>query len=141
MNRKVPMKRSAPLSRGPIRNKGNSFKQKAAQGEKEHKARRAPKKRPGADKRYLDACRRMNCYLRIPGVCRGDIETTVPAHRNEGKGMGLKVEDKLTLPACYWCHAEYDQGNKFTREEKRGFFNFGYKQWAPYREEAFGLPA
>ncbi|QMV32654.1 HNH endonuclease [Ralstonia phage Cimandef] len=129
MKRSAPLVRKAPISRGTSQLKRTAMK------------KRAPKKRPGHDKRMLDACRGQHCYLRIPGVCRDDTATTVPAHRNEGKGVGLKVPDKYTLPACYWCHYEYDQGNRFTREEKRGLFNAAYPRWAAYREQRLGLAA
>ncbi|WP_150587018.1 nuclease domain-containing protein [Pandoraea communis] len=103
--------------------------------------RKARKRRAGHDQPALDACTGQPCYLQIPGVCCGNWETVVPAHRNEGKGMGLKTPDRLTVPACFTCHAEYDQGNKLTRAEKRGLFNAAYDRWAPYRDRLLGLEA
>lgn len=44
---------------------------------------------------------------------------TVPAHRNEGKGTGLKVHDFLTAALCAVCHREIDQGKDLTRPERR----------------------
>ncbi|AMQ96088.1 hypothetical protein DA70_24725 [Pandoraea pnomenusa] len=138
MQRKKPLKRtgfkraaSAVLSpfSGKAALKGTTFKRKAR------------KKREGHDRAALAACAAQPCYLRIPGVCCGDWQTTVPAHRNEGKGMGLKTPDRLTVPACFTCHAEYDQGNKLTRDEKRGLFNVAYDRWAPYRDRLLGLEA
>jgi hypothetical protein len=42
------------------------------------------------------------------------------AHVNHrGKGMGLKAPDTWTFPLCPDCHAEFDQGSKFNKEEKR----------------------
>jgi hypothetical protein len=41
------------------------------------------------------------------------------AHRNEGKGMGMKVSDALTAALCASCHAEIDQGRNMTRDERR----------------------
>lgn len=41
------------------------------------------------------------------------------AHRNEGKGMGLKVADHLTAALCQECHHEIDNGRELTREERR----------------------
>lgn len=41
------------------------------------------------------------------------------AHRNEGKGMGLKTDDALTAALCIGCHTEIDQGKDYTREERR----------------------
>ena len=45
------------------------------------------------------------------------------AHRNEGKGMGLKVPDHLTAALCRDCHYEADNGTKLTREERRAMMN------------------
>lgn len=138
MQRKTPMKRTgfkrrssqsqSPFS-GAAALKGTTFK------------RKAKKKRVGHDRTVLSLCAGQPCYLRIDGVCCGDWQTTVPAHRNEGKGMGLKTPDRLTVPACFMCHAEYDQGNKLTRDEKRGLFNAAYDRWAPYRDRLLGLQA
>lgn len=52
--------------------------------------------------------------------------TVVLAHRNEGKGMALKVPDIFALDLCCVCHAEYDTGRSMTREEKRAWFNALY---------------
>jgi hypothetical protein len=129
------MKRGAPLQRKtPLRAK-KPMVRGAATLMRSTIQKRTPKKRPGHDKAMLAACRGQHCYLRLPGVCRDDTATTVPAHRNEGKGMGLKVPDEQTVPACYWCHYEYDQGKLFTREQKREFFNVAYKRWAAYRDD------
>lgn len=91
--------------------------------------------------KYLAACRGEPCYLQIPGLCRlrEPDETCVPAHRNEGKGTGLKVSNELTLPACYYCHTEYDQGRRFTREEKREMWNDAYEEWELVRARKMGL--
>ena len=60
-------------------------------------------------------------------ACGRQTETTVLAHRNEGKAGGKKLmPDYLALDLCCVCHAEYDQGHTWTREEKRAFFNEHY---------------
>lgn len=41
------------------------------------------------------------------------------AHRNEGKGMGMKVDDSLQAAICPPCHSEIDQGKTMNREQKR----------------------
>lgn len=92
----------------------------------------APKKPSGEDAKYLAACKGQNCYLRIPGVCRNDVESVVPAHSNQskhGKGLGLKARHMFTIPACYFCHAELDQGHKFSREEKFQMWDDAYSLW------------
>ena len=40
------------------------------------------------------------------------------AHRNEGKGVGLKADDSLTAAICEECHYEIDNGKNLTREER-----------------------
>ena len=44
---------------------------------------------------------------------------TQAAHRNLGKGMGLKVDDCLTAALCFDCHAAMDSGLTWTRQERR----------------------
>lgn len=44
---------------------------------------------------------------------------TQVAHRNEGKGMSLKVDDCATAALCVECHHEIDNGKNLTREERR----------------------
>jgi uncharacterized protein YlaI len=46
-------------------------------------------------------------------------EGTQAAHRNQGKGMGLKTDDCLTAALCPECHSRIDQGADMTREERR----------------------
>jgi uncharacterized protein YlaI len=41
------------------------------------------------------------------------------AHRNKGKGKGLKNPDHLTAAICPDCHHEIDNGKTLTREERR----------------------
>lgn len=41
------------------------------------------------------------------------------AHRNEGKGIGLKADDCATAAICPCCHQEIDNGKNLTREERR----------------------
>jgi hypothetical protein len=101
--------------------------------------KRARKPKAGDDKRMRDACRDEPCYLHINGVCIGDVRTSVPAHRNEGKGMGLKVPDEFTIPACAACHFEYDQGTRFLREQKRDMWNAAFAEWAPVRAAKLGI--
>lgn len=90
------------------------------------------------DKKMLEACRGEFCYLRIPNICIGGTETVVPAHSNEfvhGKGMSIKAYDHYTVPACYMCHAEIDQGKNFTKDEKKTIWREAFKKWLPVREK------
>lgn len=116
LTRKTPLKATTGLQRTPMK-------------------RRAPKKRPGHEPKYLAACRGERCYLQFAGCCsyEGD-PTVVPAHQNEGKGMGLKVHDKFTVPACFHCHMLYDQSG-IDREVKRATWDWGYTRWEPVRAQ------
>ena len=51
---------------------------------------------------------------------------TQAAHRNEGKGMGLKNSDALIAALCVDCHRELDQGRTMSRDERRDFWNRAY---------------
>ncbi|MCC7586185.1 DUF1364 domain-containing protein [Serratia sp. Lou2A] len=44
---------------------------------------------------------------------------TQVAHRNEGKGMGLKTDDCATAALCVYCHTAIDNGKDLSREERR----------------------
>lgn len=52
-------------------------------------------------------------------VLCGRTGETQCAHRNEGKGMGVKVDDCLSAALCGGCHREIDQGATMTREQRR----------------------
>lgn len=55
----------------------------------------------------------------LPCVRCGIWGFTQAAHRNEGKGMGLKVDDCLTAALCVDCHRYIDQDKGLTRNERR----------------------
>jgi hypothetical protein len=59
----------------------------------------------------------MNCWV----ICQPD-----PAHRNEGKGMGMKQHDSLVAALCRECHKLLDQGSSLSREERRSMWNRVY---------------
>lgn len=89
-------------------------------------------------------CHGQQCYLRFPGVCRNDPATVVPAHSNQlkhGKGKGIKADDRMTVPGCFQCHAELDQGSRYTKEQKRLSWDEAYDRWAAYRLRMYGVPA
>lgn len=86
-------------------------------------------------------CRGQCCYLAIPGCCRGDIASVVPCHSNQirhGKGKGIKALDLYTVPGCRACHAELDQGKRFTKEEKFSIWDAAYARWAVVRDQLTG---
>lgn len=45
------------------------------------------------------------------------------AHRNEGKGKGMKAPDCLTAALCPECHHELDNGRSLTLEQRRARMN------------------
>jgi hypothetical protein len=54
-------------------------------------------------------------------ICGIEDGTVVAAHSNQmrdGKGRGLKAHDYRIAALCFTCHAEIDQGNKMSREER-----------------------
>jgi hypothetical protein len=61
------------------------------------------------------------CVGRPCVACGKDDGTIVPAHRNEGKGMGIKTDSAYSLPLCMSCHTLYDNG-PMSRDEKRSFW-------------------
>lgn len=64
---------------------------------------------------YSEAWRR--AVADIPCVFCG--QPSQAAHRNEGKGKGLKTDDSLTAALCPPCHGEIDQGKNMLRETRR----------------------
>ena len=81
----------------------------------------------------LDLAHRVQeCQLRLPGVCQGHSEHGCePAHSNQqrhGKGMGYKADDFYHAAACHACHAELDQGRRFTKSDKREFWQAGWER-------------
>lgn len=88
-----------------------------------------PKPATYRDTALLDLARGQPCYLRaVENCCGADTATTVAAHRNEGKGMGVKVSDLYTVPACIACHTWLDQSGS-PRAEKRRAFMAAHSRW------------
>ena len=81
---------------------------------------------------YLALCRGQQCYLRLPHVTIHDPATVVACHSNQskhGKGMGLKAADIFTVPGCYSCHMELDQGRLMTKQQKFAAWDAAYARW------------
>ena len=55
----------------------------------------------------------------LPCVRCGIVGQTQAAHRNFGKGMGVKTDDCFTAALCQRCHSEIDQGDTMSRDERR----------------------
>lgn len=82
------------------------------------------------NKKLLEIVREIPCQC--CGACDG---TVVAAHRNQGKGMGLKVSDALVAALCHSCHAELDQGLKLDRAERRAMWDSAYISTMQYMIE------
>lgn len=72
---------------------------------------RKPMKKSARPKRtkIRDSARGQPCQVRIAGICNGNWETTVLAHRN-GAGMACKAADHDAAYACSACHEWLDGG-------------------------------
>lgn len=140
------LKRTAILRRTPIKPGTKPFLAKApmARGQakirrvkpKAHKPKRAA--REAEDRDLMDLCHGQACYLLVPGIFRHDTETTVPCHSNQvthGKGGSLKAHNRFTVPGCHACHAEIDQGMRFTKAEKFAIWDAAYARWETDRSQ------
>ena len=86
------------------------------------------------DRGWLNFVREHPCMLRIPHVCTGDRNSSVPAHSNHqrhGRGIGSKSHDVFAVPACNECHLWYDSG-KAGREEKYDAFQMAIERFWLY---------
>lgn len=95
------------------------------------------------DQKMLDACRGQDCYLIVPGVCPRIPQdpTVVDCHGNwadTGKGLGLKAQDRYSVPGCGPCHYWLDFGTTATRDEKRAVFFDALARWEPVRAGKLG---
>jgi hypothetical protein len=73
-----------------------------------------------------DHARGQQCFVRLPGICNGNPETTVLAHlRMAGiTGIGMKAPDLLGAYCCSACHDEVDRRTRTMEYEtvKLAFF-------------------
>ncbi len=46
---------------------------------------------------------------------------TQAAHRNEGKGIGIKTDDTDMMALCVECHRMLDQGGAMEKKQRRDF--------------------
>ena len=77
----------------------------------------------------LDLAYQIECTLQLPGQCEGGIGE--PCHSNQsvhGKGGSLKAHDCFFASGCRSCHRELDQGKRYTREEKREFWQRAHER-------------
>ena len=61
----------------------------------------------------------------------GAVEASEPAHSNwsrHGKGMSLKAHDVYFAAMCHSCHAELDQGSRWTREQREEIWRTAHEK-------------
>lgn len=51
---------------------------------------------------------------------------TQAAHRNQGKGMGMKTSDALVAALCCECHRQLDSGKLLERQERREMWDAAF---------------
>ena len=81
------------------------------------KSRPARRKLAVVDGAWLDAVRSIPCCVRC-----GQFGVEA-AHRNYGKGGSQKTDDVATAALCQSCHHDLDNGNTFTREDRRSILD------------------
>lgn len=69
---------------------------------------------PVRSRKWLEAVRSVGYFV----LC-GSTDGIQAAHRNEGKGMGVKAHDHMAACLCHRCHHEIDNGKNLVREERR----------------------
>ncbi|GAB7525344.1 hypothetical protein PBS_43330 [Paraburkholderia sp. 2C] len=107
----------------------------------------SPKRSTVAEgKRFIDACRGEECYLRVPGVCCSigwAHESVVDCHSNQsrhGKAGARKADNIYTVPGCGPCHAFIDQNRVGTpKQEKYDIWDRAYAEWELVRDRKMGI--
>lgn len=119
LTRSAPMKRAPFKTRAPERREAKQVQYTARPREVATASAELPMAQPVLkDGRHeSEAWRR--AVAALPCVLCGRHGETQCAHRNEGKGMGLKTDDALTAALCQTCHSDIDQGPDFSRDERR----------------------
>jgi hypothetical protein len=56
-------------------------------------------------------------------VLCGSTEGIQAAHRNKGKGMGIKTDDCATACLCHKCHFEIDNGKDLSKQERHALMD------------------
>lgn len=126
---KKPLRSTTPLTAGAARPRTPKSKKRKVTVRRQEL---------GGDSAMLEACRGQECYLKVPGIHPHNLDSVVPCHSNQqkhGKGMGLKARDEFTVPGCGACHAELDQGMRFTKAEKFAIWDRAFALWKPVRDQ------
>jgi hypothetical protein len=97
-----------------------------------------PKQEPVRSEAYRRLVAALPCaYCHRPGPSQA-------AHANEGKGMGIKTDDRTCFPMCgpgfhgSGCHSELDQGGLFKDKETRRGWERMAGVWTRARIQADG---
>lgn len=101
-----------------------------------------PKQPRYVDRHLLDMARGESCLLMSP-ICNYNSETTVACHAggvSNGKGMGYKVGDHLTVWGCSDCNHYTDAYNGATADEKTAVFNAGHVRQIKAWQAVLGNP-
>lgn len=56
-------------------------------------------------------------------VLCGSMDAIQAAHRDEGKGMGMKTHDHMTACLCASCHRSLGEGKGYTQSERRALMD------------------
>jgi len=63
-----------------------------------------------------------NCYI------EGQTQAAHSNWAEHGKGRGIKASDIFTAALCQTCHAELDQGQHLSKEQRRQMWDEAYKR-------------
>ena len=119
LTRSAPMKRTPLKSKAPERREAKQVQYVARPREVAQAVAELPPAAPVLKDNRHESEPWRRAVAALPCVLCGRHGETQCAHRNEGKGMGLKTDDAMTAALCQACHSEIDQGKDFTREERR----------------------
>jgi len=61
----------------------------------------------------------LDCVRQIPCCVRCGHFGVEAAHRDFGKGMGMKTDDAATAALCPGCHTDLGNGKLYSRDERR----------------------
>lgn len=140
------MKRSAPMKRTGFSRKVSPLADRKTALRRTEMKRRVKSVTVADGKRYIDACRGEECYLRVSGVCCSigwAHESVVDCHSNQsrhGKAGARKADNIYTVPGCGLCHAFIDQNRVGTpKQEKYDIWDRAYAEWEPVRARKMGI--
>jgi hypothetical protein len=92
-----------------------------------------PKDEAYRDPVLLELARGRPCLLMVPALCLHRTGTTVACHQNEGKGMGTKRPDTMSVWGCAACHVWYDRSGADRRHKRDAFMNAHARQVLAWR--------